>query len=290
VSDAISTTSDDKDVVAHKYDRPRRIRLPLFSGKGSKDKDKGSSSDENEEIVAMVENGQQKSPPKVSSSMTCHVCACSLGIRRLKHHCKNCGKSVCASHSRNQLPLPHLGILRSERVCDKCAKDVLQQRVGLRRTSSNAFPENEGSLGGVLYSCRIEEQDDTMDNIAYVGSFRMTGRSLATRNLNSHMMIWKDRQLIITPAEAMCFKHGGDTALGEVRTTVHMTDILHIYIHEKYPRILTAVRADGRYKMTNRRKTFMMMKIQLFLYYFILRVSLEKSVIVSRGDVAVYLS
>ncbi|OQR94468.1 hypothetical protein ACHHYP_01260 [Achlya hypogyna] len=227
-----------------------RLRLP-FSGRhgDAKTKDRSPSppSDDKETDEKKDEKLTSRTPPKNSSAMECHVCKISLGIRRLRHHCKNCGNSVCNAHSRNQLPLPKYGILRTVRVCDMCTKEVLQQRAGLRKGASIPFPEetNDTSIGGVLYSSLVEEQDDTMDTMLYIGSLKMTGRSLATRNLNSNMMIWKDRMLIVTPAEMMCFKHS-DSGLGEVRTTVHMTDILHIYINESHPRILTVVRSDGR--------------------------------------------
>ncbi|EQC34143.1 hypothetical protein, variant [Saprolegnia diclina VS20] len=229
-----------------------RLRLP-FSNRNSDAKAKERSpsppSDDKEDAKADEKRDEKAkcTPPKNSPAMECHVCKISLGIRRLKHHCRNCGNSVCNAHSRNQLPLPKFGILRTVRVCDKCTKEVLQQRAGLRKGASIPFPEEstDKSIGGVLYSSLVEEQDDTMDTMLYIGSLKMTGRSLATRNLNSNMMIWKDRMLIVTPAEMMCFKHS-DSGLGEVRTTVHMTDILHIYINESHPRILTVVRADGR--------------------------------------------
>ncbi|RHZ02693.1 hypothetical protein DYB31_000678 [Aphanomyces astaci] len=192
----------------------------------------------------------KKTPPKPTGTSECHMCRTHLGLRRYKHHCRNCGNSVCSSHSKNQLPLPQFGILRAVRVCDRCTKDVLQQRVGIKRGTSlfqeSASVTNDSSIGGVLYSGMVEEQDATMDSVLYLGSLKMTGRSLASRNMNLNVAIWKDRMLVIPPAEILCFKHYADSGLGEVRTTVHMTDILHVYINDKYPTILTTVRADGR--------------------------------------------
>ena len=66
------------------------------------------------------------SPPAPSNSMECHICNCTLGIRRFKvgfpffvshstnvlnltqHTCRNCGKSVCGNHSKNNVPLPYV--------------------------------------------------------------------------------------------------------------------------------------------------------------------------------------
>ncbi|KAF0683531.1 Aste57867_24388 [Aphanomyces stellatus] len=226
-----------------------KLRLPFHREHRDSNASEMRVSDVGEDDIPVDEKKSgKKTPPKPTGTSECHMCKMHLGLRRYKHHCRNCGNSVCSSHSKNQLPLPHFGILRAVRVCDRCTKEVLQQRVGIRRGTS-LFQENvanDSAIGGVLYSGMVEEQDDTMDNVLYLGSLKMTGRSIASRNMNSNVAIWKDRMLVITPAEILCFKHYADSGLGEVRSTVHMTDILHVYISEKYPNILSIVRADGR--------------------------------------------
>ncbi|CAK4765927.1 hypothetical protein AeMF1_003279 [Aphanomyces euteiches] len=227
-----------------------KIRLPFNREHRESNATEIRSPDPGEESADEKEKPGKKTPPKPTGTSECHMCKMHLGLRRYKHHCRNCGNSVCSSHSKNQLPLPHYGILRAVRVCDRCTKEVLQQRVGIRRGTSlfheNESTANDSSIGGVLYSGMVEEQDDTMDNVLYHGSLKMTGRAIASRNMTSNVAIWKDRMLVITPAEILCFKHYADSGLGEVRTTVHMTDILHVYLGEKHPNILSTVRADGR--------------------------------------------
>ncbi|GMF17339.1 unnamed protein product [Phytophthora lilii] len=121
---------------------------------------------------------------------------------------------------------------------------------GLVNSTASAMP-------GILYSCLLEEQDNTMDEILYLGTFTMGGRSLASRRMSANVALWKWRIFMLTTAEMLCFKATGsindnDTAplsamaLGEVRSSVHLSDILHIEVNDQFPRILTVIRADGR--------------------------------------------
>lgn len=121
---------------------------------------------------------------------------------------------------------------------------------GVVNSGSNALP-------GILYSCLLEEQDNTMDEILYLGTFTMGGRSLASRRMSANVALWKWRIFMLTTAELLCFKATGSIsdddsaplsamALGEVRSSVHLSDILHIEVNDQFPRILTVIRSDGR--------------------------------------------
>ncbi|KAJ0397997.1 hypothetical protein P43SY_004058 [Pythium insidiosum] len=278
----------------------------------------------------------------------CHVCNVSLRLYRLRHHCRNCQRAVCGVHSKNQMPLPHKGIMKEVRVCDICTKELVQRRAGYRspRRSerfrgasedwslaansaseadcataglSTSRGEGEPSAAGaqvaahnrsaddflattqpaqspfglscgVLYSCLLEEQANIMDELLYLGTFTMGGRAMASRHMNANVSLWKDRWFMLTSAEILCFKATpaspssaviteddsktsptnalsspqaampkdasstgssignplGIEALGELRSSVHLTDILHIEVDDQYPRILTVIRSDGR--------------------------------------------
>lgn len=207
-------------------------------------------------------------------------------------------------HSKNQVPLPHLGIMKEVRVCDICTRQLVQRRAGYRspkkrvRSSSqfgrhsgdeddplsplvadgrhpatpvfdlatvaaapssstlssppasNGFAKNAqlfGHMDGIIYSCTLEEQDNTVDDILYLGTFTMGGRSFVSRRMSANVAIWKDRTFMLTSAEMLCFKATEDSAaLGEVRSSVHLTEILHVEVSDQFPRILTAIRSDGR--------------------------------------------
>ncbi|OQS00525.1 serine protease family S09A [Thraustotheca clavata] len=214
---------------------------------------------------------QQESPPPppspedllppFSDSNECHICHEALNLLKFKHNCRNCGKSVCGNHSKNYLPLPELGVLKEVRVCDVCYQLKVQWRAGARgppappvlsATTSQRMANPLGaSLCGILYSGLVEEQDDMLDEMLYLGSLRLGSRSLASRNFNPNIAIWMERMFMLTPAELLCFKPQKEKeefllGIGEVRTSIHMTDILHIEIDDDYPRILTVVRSDGR--------------------------------------------
>uniref|UniRef100_M4B361 CRAL-TRIO domain-containing protein n=1 Tax=Hyaloperonospora arabidopsidis (strain Emoy2) TaxID=559515 RepID=M4B361_HYAAE len=116
---------------------------------------------------------------------------------------------------------------------------------------------NVGAMPGILFSCLLEEQDNTMDEILYLGTFTMGGRSLASRRMSANVALWKWRVFMLTTAEMLCFKatasitdddnvHMSAMALGEVRSSVHLSDILHIEVNDQFPRILTVIRSDGR--------------------------------------------
>lgn len=200
---------------------------------------------------------------------------------------------MCGVHSKNQVPLPHLGIMKEVRVCDICTRQLVQRRAGYRgpkkrrssqfgrqsvdendelsplmvdgmpgtplngssslspMSSSLGFAEIDsqlyGHMDGIIYSCTLEEQDNTVDDILYLGTFTMGGRSFVSRRMSANVAIWKDRTFMLTSAEMLCFKATEDTAaLGEVRSSVHLTEILHVEVSDQFPRILTAIRSDGR--------------------------------------------
>ncbi|KDO25828.1 hypothetical protein SPRG_08772 [Saprolegnia parasitica CBS 223.65] len=207
------------------------------------------------------EEAQQPHLPAFSDAAECHVCHDALTLLKFKHNCRNCGKSVCGAHSKNQLPLPELGILKEVRVCDVCYQLKVSRRAGARDlppptsplpTMAMTGPNPRGSsLCGILYSGLVEEQDDMLDEMLYLGSFRLGSRSLASRNFNPNIAIWIERLFMLTPAELLCFKPQKEKedfllGIGEVRTSIHLTDILHIDVDENYPRILTVIRSDGR--------------------------------------------
>ncbi|KAF0688284.1 Aste57867_20154 [Aphanomyces stellatus] len=182
----------------------------------------------------------------------CSVCLCSLGLLKFKYVCKNCDKLVCGAHSKHQIPLPDQGLWKEVRVCDVCYEQRLKRRAGAIETTEDT-PADDASLCGILFSGLVEEQDDTLDEMLYLGSFRMGSRSLASRNFNPNIAIWIERMFMLTPAELLSFKPQKDKdkedfllGIGEVKMSIHMTDILHIEVDEHYPRILTVVRSDGR--------------------------------------------
>ncbi|TMW63018.1 hypothetical protein Poli38472_005636 [Pythium oligandrum] len=50
----------------------------------------------------------------------CNVCDIKFGYFKNRHHCRNCGESVCGRHSNHAVSLKHLGLFRPQRVCSQC--------------------------------------------------------------------------------------------------------------------------------------------------------------------------
>ncbi|CAI5721735.1 unnamed protein product [Hyaloperonospora brassicae] len=59
-------------------------------------------------------------PPRWKQSRMCHVCACGFSLVKRRHHCRNCGQSVCSQHSINRVSLPKFALSEPQRVCDQC--------------------------------------------------------------------------------------------------------------------------------------------------------------------------
>lgn len=63
---------------------------------------------------------QSSFPPRWKQSRNCHVCMTHFTLVKRRHHCRNCGQSVCGGHSTNRVALPKFGLMDPQRICDKC--------------------------------------------------------------------------------------------------------------------------------------------------------------------------
>lgn len=61
-----------------------------------------------------------EAPPMWKLDKCCHICATKFSMFKTRHHCRNCGESVCGKHSKKSLPLQHLGFPERQRVCNIC--------------------------------------------------------------------------------------------------------------------------------------------------------------------------
>ncbi|KAI3443493.1 hypothetical protein Pfo_000158 [Paulownia fortunei] len=62
-------------------------------------------------------------PPLFQEASRCDVCKCSFSAFRRRHHCRCCGRTLCAEHSSDQMALPQFGIHSNVRVCADCYND-----------------------------------------------------------------------------------------------------------------------------------------------------------------------
>lgn len=83
------------------------------------------------------------------ASKICKECARPFTVTRRQHHCRRCGKAVCARHSENRAKIPDMGYYTAVRVCDFCfarmdsegQRHSLNPRVFNSPRSSNVKPE-----------------------------------------------------------------------------------------------------------------------------------------------------
>lgn len=79
----------------------------------------------------------QQHPPTWKLDKRCHICECKFGYFKSRHHCRNCGESVCGRHSRDSLPLRHIGLFDPQRVCAVC-HEHLQNTLAGCNTNENS--------------------------------------------------------------------------------------------------------------------------------------------------------
>ncbi|XP_076950702.1 uncharacterized protein LOC143623743 [Bidens hawaiensis] len=63
-------------------------------------------------------------PPPFQESTRCDVCKCTFNTFRRRHHCRRCGRTLCAEHSSDQMALPQFGLHSPVRVCSNCYNDA----------------------------------------------------------------------------------------------------------------------------------------------------------------------
>ncbi|KAL2458843.1 Ankyrin repeat family protein [Forsythia ovata] len=76
-------------------------------------------------------------PPPFEEASRCNVCKCSFTTFRRRHHCRCCGRTLCAEHSLNQMALPQFGIYSDVRVCAECFNYASRSKKDDTPASSN---------------------------------------------------------------------------------------------------------------------------------------------------------
>ena len=77
------------------------------------------------------------SPPPFENKNNCYRCNTTFGVLTRKHHCRNCGKTVCGNCSPKSAPLPQFAISESVRVCDPCYSAVTNKTGATAASSSS---------------------------------------------------------------------------------------------------------------------------------------------------------
>ncbi|KDO25446.1 hypothetical protein SPRG_09389 [Saprolegnia parasitica CBS 223.65] len=65
-------------------------------------------------------------PPRWQEDVKCGLCLAAFTPARRRHHCRNCGLSVCAAHSQQKASLAMIPAASPQRLCDVCASTLAQ--------------------------------------------------------------------------------------------------------------------------------------------------------------------
>ncbi|CAA0818711.1 Ankyrin repeat family protein [Striga hermonthica] len=96
-------------------------------------------------------------PPPFQEASRCDVCKCSFSAFRRRHHCRCCGRTLCAEHSLDQMALPQFGIHTNVRVCADCFNDGSRSR----KDSVPATPNEINAVGNSISRLDISTVSDT---------------------------------------------------------------------------------------------------------------------------------
>lgn len=82
-------------------------------------------------------------PPKWKLDKKCFVCRAKFGYFKSRHHCRNCGGSVCNTHSNRRIYLRQFGFDEAQRVCIECYDRYRSEK----RTSEQGSGRCSGEYG-----------------------------------------------------------------------------------------------------------------------------------------------
>ncbi|CAN4101467.1 unnamed protein product [Withania somnifera] len=88
-------------------------------------------------------------PPPFQEASRCDICNCSFNTFRRRHHCRCCGRTLCAEHSANQMALPQFGLHSSVRVCGDCFNNSSRPIGGGMVASANEVNAMKDSLSAL---------------------------------------------------------------------------------------------------------------------------------------------
>lgn len=70
-----------------------------------------------------------ESPPEWKRDDECSICRASFGMFKHRHHCRNCGKSICSQHSADRkIAMASKGFKTPQRVCVTCYAVISHSR------------------------------------------------------------------------------------------------------------------------------------------------------------------
>ncbi|TYZ69401.1 hypothetical protein PybrP1_007738 [[Pythium] brassicae (nom. inval.)] len=90
-----------------------------------------------------------ESPPEWKRDDECGICHASFSVFKHRHHCRNCGKSICSQHSADRkLAMAAKGFKAPQRVCVTCYAALTTRTPSLRSASEFDAVLDAAGLGG----------------------------------------------------------------------------------------------------------------------------------------------
>jgi hypothetical protein len=89
-------------------------------GERQRESDREGEGGDDEDGYVVIGSVPQLCPPTFSEADNCSYCKAAFSVGTFRHHCRNCGSSVCSAHSSQRRRLAHYGGLYTQRVCDDC--------------------------------------------------------------------------------------------------------------------------------------------------------------------------
>ena len=89
-------------------------------------------------------------PPRWAEQPICHETGKPFGMMLRRHHCRNCGASVCADACIHSMAVPRLGFLKPVRVCNTCETQLHPFGSAIAQTSEWVNQGNGGQAQAAL--------------------------------------------------------------------------------------------------------------------------------------------
>lgn len=85
------------------------------------------------------------SPPAFANADQCNSCQSKFSLFNRRHHCRNCGVSLCGSCCPFKDPLPHFGLTAPERTCAACHNMLEASGPGGAAPAASGSPAGDAS-------------------------------------------------------------------------------------------------------------------------------------------------
>ncbi|ETP03568.1 hypothetical protein F441_19481 [Phytophthora nicotianae CJ01A1] len=94
-------------------------------------------------------------PPEWKHDGECSICRASFGMFKHRHHCRNCGKSICSQHSADKkISMEAKGFTTPQRVCVTCYAMITHSR----SMKHDLELDETGQDGSVLHPATFQQQ------------------------------------------------------------------------------------------------------------------------------------